>query len=283
MLATIMRVPEQITDPKDPRIEGYVGLKDGERIRQHGRFIAESRPVVARLLAHRPTLVESVLTTERQWLNLQEDGVERPPCPIYLADRALLTAVAGFPIHRGCLALARCPPLNPASLWSQGSGWWLGLESVSDHDNVGSLLRTARVLGARGVLHTGTCADPLYRRSVRVSMGAAFILERASGAWTDLVARCREAGIRTAALTPKGDTDLTWGTDPFGGGRWALWLGAEGPGLSDGLIETADLRLRIPMAPGADSLNVAVAAALAAWAYHGRGSADSSGGASRDR
>ena len=215
--------------------------------------------------------MESVLTTEGQWANLAEQVDPWPThVPVYLAERPIFDAVAGFPIHRGCVALARAPAVSSPELWSKGPGWWLGLHSISDHDNVGSLLRTAMALGARGALHDTACADPLYRRAVRVSMGAAFLIPRAVASWSAHFDACRHHSIKVAALTPHGDTELQWGADPFKGDRWALWLGAEGPGLPAQLIAEADLRLRIPMASGADSFNVAVAAALAAWAYRGR-------------
>ena len=259
-----------IDDARDPRLEAYTNLKDGARIRQRGQFVSESRPVVARLLIDRPELVESVLVTPRQWANLETEVRAMPDVTVYVAERPVLEDVVGFPIHRGCLALARCPALDPPTLWAPGPGWWLGLEGISDHDNAGSLFRTAHAMGARGVMHDPKCADPLYRRSVRVSMGATFLLPRAVDDGPRLVERCRQAGIRTAALTPRGETELRWGKDPYEGDRWVLWMGAEGEGLSETLLSAADLRLRIPIAAYADSLNVAVAAGLAAWAYIGR-------------
>ena len=260
----------RILSRDDPRVSGFLDIKDGERIRKQNRFVAESRPVVAKLVRLKPELVESVLASPQQWLNLQRE-VDPWPAHIaaFIADKPILAAIAGFPIHRGCLALAACPPVAPPEPGIEGSGWWLGMEGISDHDNVGSLLRTAHVLGARGVMHDPACADPLYRRAVRVSMGASFLLPRWVAPWPELVAQCRASGIRTAALTPAAEQTLQWGAHPFEGPRWAIWVGAEGSGLSAPLLQAADLRLRIPMADGVDSLNVAVAAGLAAWAFRG--------------
>ncbi len=206
--------------------------------------------------------------TPRQWANLRREVTPWPlDLTVLLAESEVMRTVSGFTIHRGCVALARCPALNPATLWTEGPGWWLGMEGIGDHDNIGSLIRTGAVMGARGILHDPTCADPLYRRAVRVSMGAAFLLPRATAPWPELLKSARTHGVKIAALTPRGDTELRWGDVPFRGSRWALCVGAEGPGLSDAILNAADLRLRIPMADGADSLNVAVAAGLAAWAF----------------
>ncbi len=223
---------------------------------------------MTRLALHRPNLMTALLTSPRQWANLQREVTPWPAhVAVHIASPEVLEAVAGFPIHRGCIALAECPAPAPPELGDDGPGWWLGMEGINDHDNVGSLLRIAWTLGARGVLQDPTCADPLYRRSVRVSMGAAFLLPRWSAPVHELIARCREHGVRTAALTPGGDRVLEWGDRPFEGDRWALWIGAEGPGLTEKVLADADLCLRIPIADRADSLNVAVAAALAAWAF----------------
>src|SRR5206468_6952534 len=190
------------------------------------------------------------------------DGCE---APVYVAQPAMLARVVGFHFHRGCLASGERPPeLGIEPLVAPGGRRLLvGLEGVTNPDNVGGVFRNARAFGADGVLLGPGCADPLYRRALRVSMGAALqtpfvsILE-----WPAGLARLRAAGFRIAALTPdRAAVDISsFGPVP---GRLVLLLGAEGQGLSAAARAAADVHLRIPIVPGVDSLNVATAAGIA--------------------
>jgi len=218
---------------------------------------------VTRLLAARRFRVRSVLGTAAAVESLG-DAVAGSRTQVYVAAPEILARVVGFPFHRGCLAAGERPPgvQVEALVEPRGRRLLVGLEGVSNPDNVGGVFRSARVFGTDGVLLGPGCADPLYRRALRVSMGAA--LEMPFGGivdWTVAIARLRAAGFRVAALTPEPvATDIGSYTAPE---RLVLLLGAEGVGLSAAVRAAADVLLRIPMAMDADSLNVATAAAIA--------------------
>ena len=208
-----------------------------------------------------PYRLRAVLVTERGRRALEADlaGVE---APVYLAPQALVEAVCGFQFHRGALAAAdRGDPLDPTALLGPPTPLLLGIEGVNDSENLGSLFRNAAAFGVGGVVLDPTCADPLYRRSVRVSMGHVLRVPFARlPAWSAL----GSAGYEVIALTPSPDGDELAGVAPPDGGRpRAVLVGAEGPGLSPAALSAADRRVRIPLAPGVDSLNVATAAAVA--------------------
>ena len=182
--------------------------------------------------------------------------------PQYALDKWALSEVVGFRVTRGVLASAdRLPPADPAQLVSTARRVAV-LEGLNDFENIGALFRNAAAFGVEAVLLDPRCADPLYRRSVRVSMG--HVLQVPFGVLPDpptaAMALLREHGLRTVALSPGGESDLRAVPTPE---RWAVLLGAEGPGLSPATLSAADVRARIPMADGVDSLNVATAAAVA--------------------
>jgi tRNA G18 (ribose-2'-O)-methylase SpoU len=270
----------RITDPTDERLADYVSLTDVALRSRHepskGLYIAESSTVLRRALraGHRP---RSVLLSPR-WLpdletmlaSLPDDGTT---VPVYVAEQDVLEAITGFHVHRGALASMHRPPLASVhdllSVARGGSGARRVaiLEDIVDHTNVGAIFRSAAGLGIDAVLVTPRCADPLYRRSVRVSMGTVFQVP-----WTRLetwpggLADLRAAGFTVAALALADDAvslDDLVAAPPE---RLALMLGTEGDGLSRGAVEAADLVVRIPMAGGVDSLNVAAASAVAFWA-----------------
>jgi tRNA G18 (ribose-2'-O)-methylase SpoU len=225
-----------------------------------GLFIAEGTKVILRALAagYQP---RSVLT-EPKWLPGLEQALDGTDAEILLATPDVLRSVTGYRVHRGALASFERRPLAPPAELVAGAGFVVVLVDLVDHTNVGAVFRNAAALGADAVLVTPGCADPLYRRSVKVSMGAVLGVP-----WTrtgtdplkDL------GGFTTIALTPAaGAIDLS--DVPVGLGRRAVILGTEGDGLADGLAARADLRVRIPMAGGVDSLNVASASAIALYA-----------------
>ncbi|UZN01643.1 TrmH family RNA methyltransferase [Cellulomonas sp. S1-8] len=268
-----------VTDRDDPRLSDYVGLTDvalRTRIEPaNGLYIAESSTVLGRALraGHRP---RSVLLAPR-WLgdveSMLADVPGDDPVTVYVADEPVLEAITGFHVHRGALAAMHRPDLPSVAAVLAGARGGAGarrvavLEDLVDHTNVGAAFRSAAALGVDAVLVTPRCADPLYRRSVRVSMGTVFQVPWTRiDPWPEGIATLRVAGFVTASLALSDDAvsldDLV--ADPPE--RLALVLGAEGDGLKPATVAAGDLTVRIPMAGGVDSLNVAAAAAVAFWA-----------------
>ena len=259
----------RIEDPSDPRLVDYRDLTDVALRRRtepaEGLYIAESAKVIARAIAagHRP---RSVLVQEK-WLSDAE--ALAPEAPIYLVDDAVAEKLTGYAVHRGALASMERPALPAVADVVAGARLVLVLEDIVDHTNVGAAFRAAAGLGADAVLVTPRCADPLYRRSVRVSMGTVFqvpwtrIPEGIEGGWKAARDTLREAGLHVAALALSDDAVAL---DAFAAARpeqVALVLGAEGDGLSRNALASADTIVTIPMAGGVDSLNVAAASAVA--------------------
>ncbi|QJY45233.1 TrmH family RNA methyltransferase [Pseudonocardia broussonetiae] len=255
-----------VADPADPRLDDYRDLTTADRRpdRPGGRglVIAEGVVVVRRLLDS-PYPVRSLLGVPRRLDELADDLVH-VDVPAYAADAGTMATAVGFHLNRGVLAVAdRAAPVDAAAL-ARSARTLAVLEGVNDHENLGSLFRNAAALGVDGVLLGPRCADPLYRRSVRVSMGHVLRVPFAelTGEWPAALGMLREAGLTVAALTPAPDA-VPLAAAGLGGRRVALLLGAEGPGLTDEALAAADVRVRIPMASGVDSLNVATAAAVA--------------------
>lgn len=268
-----------LTDPDDERLADYVALTDVALRSRHepekGLYIAESSTVLGRALAagHRP---RSVLVSPR-WLpdltamlEARDPGGE--PVRVYVAEPAVLEAITGFHVHRGALAAMHRPPLPPVADVIAGARRVAVLEDVVDHTNVGAAFRSAAAIGVDAVLVTPRCADPLYRRSVRVSMGTVFQVPWTRvDPWPGGIDLLRGAGFVTAALALSDDSVSLDELEADPPERLALVLGAEGDGLKPATIAAADLTVRIPMAGGVDSLNVAAAGAVAFWATRVRG------------
>lgn len=255
-----------VADAADPRVDDYRDLTAADRRpdRPGGRglVIAEGVVVVRRLLGS-PYPVRSLLGVPRRLDELADDLADLD-VPAYAADAATMATVVGFHLNRGVLAVAdRAVAVDVAAL-ARGARTLAVLEGVNDHENLGALFRNAAALGVDGVLLGPRCSDPLYRRSVRVSMGHVLRVPFAElpGEWPASLDLLRTADLRIVALTP-GAGSVPLGAAGLTGERVAVLLGAEGPGLSDAALAAADLRVRIPMAPGVDSLNVATAAAVA--------------------
>ena len=257
-----------IDDPDDDRIDDYVSLNDRDLRRLRARssggegniLIAEGATVVRQLLASRHR-VRSLLVTERGLRALGTDplGTE---APVYLVPQPLVEAIAGYNFHRGAMASADRAPLPDLNGVLAGAGLLLLAEGVNDHENLGALFRNAAALGAAGVLLDPTSADPLYRRSIRVSMGHVLHLPFTRMTdWPATIGRLQERGFEVLALTPAGDADDV--RQVARRPRQALLVGAEGAGLSPAALGAADRRVRVPLSPGVDSLNVATAAAIA--------------------
>ena len=252
-----------VDDPHDPRLVELTRLTDAAaraRIEaEHGCFVAEGILTLEAVLGSRHPL-RAVLVAEPKLPRVAAllDDVD---VDVFVAPPALLEGVTGYPIHRGVIAsVGRLPLPDPAALLA-GARRVLVIDAVNDHENLGSLFRNAAAFAVDAVLLDPRCADPLYRRSVRVSLGHVLRVP-----WTRIgplpgsLALLRDAGLRTLALTPSGERTAAQ-VDPSE--RLAWLVGAEGPGLDDAVLAVADERIRIPIAAGVDSLNVATAAAVA--------------------
>ncbi len=261
----------RLDDPADPRLADYAALTDAELRKRYERdagvLIAEG-PHVVRELVRSPYPVRSLLLAEERLPAMAEVvghlGVHAPEVPVYVVTREVLVEVVRFPLHQGVLGCGRrLPPRAVADLVAT-AGRLVLLEGLNDHENLGTLFRTIRALGGDGVLLGPGCADPLYRRSVRVSMGhvlhVPFAPAPATAVALDLL---HAAGFRTLALTPTADATDLRDLAVTAEDRVAVLLGAEGPGLSDAALGGAHERVRIAMDPAVDSLNVAAAGAIA--------------------
>lgn len=261
-------MPEDVSAPDDPRVADYVGLTDGARRMKHqegaGFFIAEGEKVIARTAAagYPP---RSLLVSPQRLADLSP-AVAALDCPVYVASYDVLQAVTGFHVHRGALASFGRLPLRSAAEVLAGASRVVVMEQVTNHTNLGAVFRSAAALGMDAVLLSPNSCDPLYRRTVRVSMGQVFSVPYAFlEQWPAGIEDVRAAGFRVLALTPDAAaTDLAE-IRVADDEKVALLFGAEGPGLTEEVMAASDERVRIPMAAGVDSLNVGAAAAVACW------------------
>lgn len=262
----------EVRSADDDRVADYRDLTDvGLRRRrepEQGLFMAESHPVIGRAIAAGYP-IRSVLTTHR-WLRDVEAillAADTPGTPVLLVDEDTIRAITGYRVHRGALAAMARLPLPPVADVLQGARRVLVLEGIVDHTNVGAVFRSAAGLGFDAVLTDPTCADPLYRRSVRVSMGAVFSIPWTRCAdWPGPLTTIAEAGWRVLALTPRPDAQLLSRVAAERPERVALLLGTEGRGLTEAALTVVTDHVRIPMAADVDSLNIAAAAAVACYA-----------------
>jgi tRNA G18 (ribose-2'-O)-methylase SpoU len=247
--------PITITDPADPRVADFVDLTDAQLRRADG-FIVEGELAI-RALLRSSYPVRSLFLTPAMYERLA--GIAGD-APVYVADLDVMRGVTGFNIHRGAVAsAARTPAPDAATLLDQARAVAV-LEGLNDHENLGVMFRNAAAFGIDAVLLDPTCADPLYRRTVRVSLGHVLQVPFARvSPWPGALDMVRAAGFELVALTPRR------GAEEIGAfsGRTALLFGAEGPGLSGPAMARADRLVRIPIRAGVDSLNVATAAAIA--------------------
>ena len=255
-----------IDSPDDPRLALYRHVADPVLLREHRLFVAEGRLVVRTLLTASPLRTRSVLVTRQALDSLADVLREDSPLPILVVPQDVMNGIVGFNIHRGCLALGERPPQRPLDrLIETGSARLVVLENISNADNVGGIVRCAGAFGAAVVLGPH-CADPLYRKAIRTSMGAALRVPFADAdVWPDAIGRLRGAGYHVVALTPSSDAgDLDEAAGALAAmPRVALLVGAEGPGLTAAALAASDRRVRIRIDPSVDSLNVAVAAGIA--------------------
>jgi tRNA G18 (ribose-2'-O)-methylase SpoU len=255
----------RLDDPADPRLEPYRAVKERDLVGRQGLFVAEGRVVLEKAVRAGRHPLASVLVAEPRLAGLSEvlAGLDAAT-PVYAAPPAVMDAVAGFAIHRGILAVGRrAEPAAEALLAGlPENALVVALSAIANHDNMGGIFRNAAAFGADAVVLDAACCDPLYRKAIRVSVGAALSVPFARlGPGEDLLAVLEAAGCEVLALSPGGADDLD-AVRPAG--RTALLLGAEGPGLDPAMLRRARA-VRIPMAAGFDSLNVATASGIALW------------------
>ncbi|MDT4942389.1 MAG: hypothetical protein QOJ34_2478 [Pseudonocardiales bacterium] len=249
----------EIDDPADPRLDDFRDLKDADvRPDRRGVVIAEGANVVERL-ARSPYPIRAVIGVPSR-IDALRPVLEPLDVRVYSVDKWVLSEVVGFRVTRGVLASADQPRSIATATMIAGSRRVAVLEGLNDFENLGALFRNAAAFGLDAVLLDPRCADPLYRRSVRVSMGHVLQVPFAvlPGAWPASLAALRDFTL--LAMTP--DPAAPPLREIAVPDRWAVLLGAEGPGLSADALAAADVQVRIPMADGVDSLNVATAAAV---------------------
>ena len=256
--------PIRIDDPADPRVAPYLAIRERDLAGRQGRFIAEGKVVLNVLFSARRFEAESALVLENRLAGMAETLALAPETmPVYIASSAVMDAIAGFHIHRGVLAVGRRRAPQSAQELVEGLGaraLLVVLVGISNHDNMGAIFRNAAAFGADAVLIDPTSCDPLYRKAIRVSVGAAlkapFAMAEDIGRLADLLAA---NGFEQFALSPGGALDID---DVPRGSKTAIYLGTEGEGLPAVLLSRLT-SVRIGMAAGFDSLNVAAASAIA--------------------
>ncbi|TSD65222.1 TrmH family RNA methyltransferase [Aeromicrobium piscarium] len=263
----------QIAGAGDPRLRDYTDLRDVSLRKlletERGLYIAEGEKVVRRAVeaGHRP---RSLLLAPR-WMESLADVLEATDAPCYVLDEKTIEQVTGFHVHRGALAAMERPePLSPETVLASARRV-LVAEDLVDHTNIGAVMRNVAALGFDAVLLSPRCADPLYRRSVKVAMGAVFSLPYARiEDWYAAPDLLREHGFTSYAMSLAADSVPLDAIEIAPGERVAVIVGSEGPGLTEHWQQAADHRVTIPMAAGIDSLNVAASTAIACWHFRPR-------------
>jgi len=264
----------RVEDPSDSRIVEFTAMRDKDLAGRGDLFIAEGRVVLQALVdaeagddvGARRFVIEKVLILENRIDGLGDvlDRID-PACPIYVAGREVLDAAVGFAMHRGILAVGRHVPVASFSDFLSRlpeQALLVAACGISNHDNIGGIFRNAGVFGADGVVLDASCCDPLYRKAIRVSVGAALRVPFCrAGSIADLVTTLTDHGFEVAGLSPRGTEALS---SYVPGRRLALLAGTEGEGLPAAIIDRIKT-LKIEQAPGMDSLNVATASGIALW------------------
>ena len=256
-----------IDSEDDPRIALFRNISDAELLREHGVFVAEGRLVVRTLLTASPLSTRSVLVTPAA-LDTLADLLLPMALSVFVVPQSVMNGIVGFNIHRGCLAIGERPAgLRLEDLLQRTDVRRLiVLENVSNADNVGGIFRCAAALGGDAVVLGPHCCDPLYRKSIRTSIGAVLRVPFTTApAWPGALRTLQQRGFGVVALTPSREApaldDIA--RELVARDRVALLVGAEGEGLTQAAQSAADYRVRIPIAADVDSLNVAVAAGIA--------------------
>ncbi|MEU4656279.1 RNA methyltransferase [Streptomyces sp. NPDC023723] len=262
-----------VTDPDDPRLHDYTDLTDVALRRRRepaeGLFIAEGEKVIRRA-GEAGYAMRSMLLSQK-WADVMRDVIEAATAPVYVVSPAVAEQVTGYHVHRGALASMHRRPMPPPADLLAGARRVAVFEDIVDHANVGAAFRNAAALGVDAVLLTPRCADPLYRRSVKVSMGNVFQVPWTRlESWPHDLGTLRSAGFTVAALCLSERAITLDELAAKDHDRLALLFGTEGDGLTPGALAAADEHVRIPMDAGVDSLNVAAASAVAFYATRPR-------------
>lgn len=257
-----MTTAARIADPADPRVADYLQVRERDLVGREGRFIAEGVVVLEKLIAASRHPLRSVLVAKKR-LDALAGLLAGVPAgvPVYAADQAVMDAIVGFPIHRGVLAVGERAEPSAAALLEHlpAQALVVGLMGIANHDNMGGLFRNAAAFGVDAVLVGADCCDPLYRKAIRVSVGAALTVPFARlSPGEDLIDLLAARGFEALALSPAGERTLA---ELAPSPRQAALFGAEGPGLSAALMARTRT-VRIPMAAGFDSLNVATTSGI---------------------
>lgn len=262
-----------IHDTADSRLDDYRNIPDAQLVRERGLFVAEGRLVVRRLLTESTLTAKSVLATESARQALSDALESRPEVPVFVATPSVMNGIAGFNIHRGCLAVGERPEPRDWQELARGARLIVLLERVANADNVGAVFRNAAAFGADAVLVDEATADPLYRKAIRTSMGAALVMPFGRvPSVPDVLDELREAGFATVAMTPSSSAlPLPEVVDAAAARPVAIVLGHEGEGLTQGALEACEFHARIPVSSDVDSLNVATASAVALYEFNGDG------------
>jgi len=263
--------PTTITVATDERVRDFTSLTDVDlrKVREpaEGLFLAEGEKVIRRAYEAGYT-PRAALMTER-WIGSIHDVLNQSACETYVADESTLESITGYQVHRGALMSFERKPLPPVAEITSSARRIVILEDLVDHTNVGAIFRNAAALGVDAVLVTPSCADPLYRRSIKVSMATVFAVP-----WTRIepwplsLDTLKAAGFTCLSMTP--DPSAASIDDVNRDQRLAVLLGSEGQGLSQAAFDACDVRVRIPMNPGVDSLNVSAASAITFYALQQR-------------
>lgn len=255
-----------LTDPHDQRFDAYRSLNDQAFRRDYEGdeiFVAEGYVAVDRLVESGHAIRSVLLAPSRVARFAHAELLADRGVPVYVADREVISDVVGFDLHRGVVACAERRPPTPVDVLRSDARRLAVLEGLNDNENLGAIARAARAFGIEGLLLDPTCTDHYSRRTVRVSMGEVLLLPVARATpehWPDVLGEIAGAGFDVWAMTPAADADDLWTLDVPD--RVAVVLGAEGPGLSRPALDRATRRVRIPISPAVDSLNVGHAAAV---------------------
>ena len=246
------------------RVTAYRHIADPDQLRDMGLFVAEGRLVVRRLIDLQEWAIDSILVTQTAAAALT-DILPKTTAPVYVGSQELMNGLAGFNIHRGCLALVRRPPTPTLDRIAAGPlSRVLVLEGVNNPDNVGGLFRSAAAFGIELVVLGPESGDPLYRKAIRTSMGATLSVPFVQAPqWPGAIRDLRTDGFTVVALTPAINAAPL--EEIFPHAKLALLVGSEGTGLTEEAMRAATLRIRIPTTPDVDSLNVTTAASIAMY------------------
>jgi tRNA G18 (ribose-2'-O)-methylase SpoU len=261
-----------VEDASDPRLADYQSIPDPRLARERGVFVAEGRLVVTRLLTSKRFPVRSALVTATAFAAIEIELRPRPELPVYLVSQETMNGVAGFNIHRGCLAIGERPLPADWRTLAAAATRAVVLEHVGDADNVGAIVRSAAAFGVGAILLGPSCADPLYRKAIRTSMGAALAMPFAEAEpWPGVLRELSTQGWEVVGTTPDASAaSLRHVAAAVDGRPVAVVVGHEGNGLSSEARDACGHLARIPTTGRVDSLNVAAATAIALYELFGR-------------